>query len=124
MDDEHEFVKNLPEYLKEEFLKQTHRNVFHQLPFFTFLMEKTIYNLAQNIEMKMCHPEETIRNLTDDFHLWIMRSGKVGVGCHKSDSILGGKIMDQIEVKEGGAPFILSLNFITKKHLPFEFKSL
>lgn len=124
LEEEHSFVTNLPKYLKEDFLKQTHKSVFHQLSFFTLLMEKTIYSLAQNIEMRMCHPEETIRNVTDDFHLWIMRAGVVGLACQKRDSDLAGKIMDQITVKQGGVPFILSLNFITKRQLPFEFKSL
>ena len=74
--------------------------------------------------MRMCHPQETIRHLKDDFHLWIMRSGQVGVSCQKNDTLIGGKIMDQIVVKKGKAPFILSLNFITKRHLSYEFKSL
>lgn len=32
--------------------------------------------------------------------------------------------MDKIMLKEGDKPFVLSLNFMTKKQLPYEFKSL
>jgi len=43
--------------LKYDFLKETNKSVFNQLPFFQFMMEKTIYNLAEKIEMLMSHPE-------------------------------------------------------------------
>ena len=86
-------------------------------------MEKTIYNLAEKIEMLMSHPEEIIRNKTDDFNLWILRSGEVGLIYQRPGADCNGDIIDKIVVKDN-EPFILSLNFITKKQLPYEIKSL
>lgn len=51
------FIANLPKYLKYDFLKETNKTVFNQIPFFRFMMEKTVYNLAEKIEMLMSHPE-------------------------------------------------------------------
>jgi hypothetical protein len=45
-DEEYKFIGNLPKYLKYDFLKQTHKTVFNNLPFFRFMMEKTIYSIA------------------------------------------------------------------------------
>lgn len=123
-DEEYKFIGNLPKYLKYDFLKQTHKTVFNNLPFFRFMMEKTIYNLAEKIEMLMSHPEEIIRNKTEDFNLWIMRSGEVGLVCSRGGSDLNNQIMDKIVMENNAQPFVLSLNFITKQQLPYEFKSL
>ena len=88
------------------------------------MAEKTIYNLSEKIEMVMSHPEEVIMNKTDDFNLWILRSGKVGLTYSRPGSELSGQIMDSVAVKEGKEPMALSLNFITKKQLTYEVKSL
>jgi hypothetical protein len=114
----------LPKYLKYDFLKETNKSVFNQLPFFMFTMEKTIYNLARNIEMRMSHPEEVIRNTTDDFHLWILKSGEVGLAYCRRGADVNGQIIDKIVVRGNSQPALLSLNFITKKQLPYEIKSL
>ena len=71
----------------------------------------------------MSHPEEIIRNKTDDFNLWILRSGAVGLVYQRPGADFNGQIIDKIVVK-GNEPFILSLNFITKRQLPYEIKSL
>lgn len=46
----------MPKYLKYDFLKETYKIVFENMPFFHYLTDKTIYNMAEKIEMVMCHP--------------------------------------------------------------------
>lgn len=72
----------------------------------------------------MSHPEEIIRNKSDDFNLWILRSGEVGLTFERRGSDMNGEIMDKIVVKGNQQPFLLSLNFITKNQLNYEMKSL
>lgn len=48
-EEEYKFIANLPKYLKYDFLKETNKTVFSQLPFFRFMVEKTVYSLAEKI---------------------------------------------------------------------------
>jgi hypothetical protein len=55
-EEENLFVEKLPNDLKAEFLKESHQKIFHNLPFFKHLSQKTLFNFAQMIEMHICHP--------------------------------------------------------------------
>lgn len=53
-----------------------------------------------------------------------MRSGEVGLVCSRGGSDLNNQIVDKIVLENNAQPFVLSLNFITKQQLAYEFKSL
>ena len=46
--------------------------------------------------MVMAHPEEIIRNKTDDFNLWILRNGEVGLSYNRRGADINGQIIDKI----------------------------
>ena len=47
---------NLPQEMKKDYLKQSNKKIFQQIRFFKNFMNKTLYNLAEKIEMRVTHP--------------------------------------------------------------------
>jgi hypothetical protein len=45
------------------------------LPFFASLIDKTLYNFAEKIEMSISHPEQVLKRIEDGFNLLILREG-------------------------------------------------
>ena len=52
--------------------------MFKNLPFFSSLTEKTLLALAEQIEVKIAHPEEIVFKGGDPHQFLILRGGKVG----------------------------------------------
>ena len=95
-----------------------------KLIFFKDLLDKTLYSFAAKIETKISHPQEVIRAINDDFDLLILRQGAIGYGCMKKGCALNEEIIDLVSVKEGGEPFLTSLDFISKIRPVYEIISL
>ncbi len=87
-------------------------------------MSKTLYNMAEKIEMKVSHPEETIQHLYDDYNLMILKTGKLGFVCKRPNSDMTQFIMDSKAIKETDNPYLLNLDFITRKRSNYEIKSI
>lgn len=62
----------------------------------------------------MTHPQETIRNIDDDFNLMILKEGEIGYACKKKGCEFNDEIVDFIKVRSGENPFLTSLDFISK----------
>lgn len=56
VEEEQSFIQSLPQTMKKEYLKESNKSVFHALPFFSSLVDKTIYGFAEKIEMMISHP--------------------------------------------------------------------
>jgi len=65
--------------------------------------------LAEKIEMRVSHPEETIRHIGDDFNLLILRRGELGLVCRKPESDIHGRVMDSVSVTGNENPKLVSL---------------
>lgn len=55
-EDEKQFISKLPPELKAEFLKESNIKIFQNITFLKSFTEKTLLNLAENIEVKIAHP--------------------------------------------------------------------
>ena len=56
-------------------MKESNKYIFDKLTFFHNLMDKTLYSLAEKIEMCIYHPEEIVQPLEDNYHLFILKAG-------------------------------------------------
>jgi hypothetical protein len=87
--------------------------------FFKDLLDRTLYNFAEHLETVVCHPQEIIRNIDDDYNLMILKKGQIGYICKKNGCSLNDKIVDLIKVDNNEAPFLTSLDFLSKKRPPY-----
>lgn len=62
--------------------------------------------------------------MDDDFNLLILKKGHIGYICKKPGCNFNESVADEILVKEGGNPFLTSLDFISKIRPNYEIKSL
>lgn len=46
IEEEHTFIKNLPSTMRKEYLKESNKSIFQELPFFANLIDKTLYRFA------------------------------------------------------------------------------
>ena len=69
--------------MKQEYLKESNKSVFQELPFFSSLVDKTLYRFAEKIEMSISHPEQILRKIDDDFNLLILKEGEIGYTTKK-----------------------------------------
>ena len=72
-------------------------------------MDKTLYKLAEKIEMSITHPQQILRQKDDEFNLLVLREGEVGFTVKKNSCSFNGKIVDTIKVNKNDKPFILGL---------------
>jgi hypothetical protein len=117
-------MEELPVALKTSYLREANRTILKQLVFFRTLLEHTLCNFAEHIESKIAHPQEIVRAIDDDFNLVILKFGKIGYACKKQGFAFNEEITDLIKVEEGGAPYLTSLDFISKQRPLYEIKSL
>lgn len=61
--------------MKRDYLKESNKSIFSELPFFSGLIDKTLYQFAEKIEMNISHPEQFLRRIDDDYNLLILRQG-------------------------------------------------
>ena len=109
IEEEKAFLENLPTDLKKEYLKESNKTIFENLIFFKNLMDKTLYSLAENIEVNICHPEQVFKKIEDNFNLYILRSGEVGLTSKRRGCDFNGLEMDSKKVRENEKPFLLGL---------------
>lgn len=124
LEEEKHFIEKLPNGFKKEVLKESNKHIFDKLPFFHNLMEKTLYSLAEKIEMCIYHPEEIIQPLEDNYHLFILKAGEIGYVSKKNESRHFNRVIDVRKVAQEDNPFLINLHFITKRRPNFEVKSL
>ena len=124
VEEENQFLDRLPKDLKVMYLKQSNRSLFQELPFFSQLVDRTLSSFAQQIEMHISHPEETLRRTEDDYNLLILRDGKVGYSTKRRNCAYNEMVMDQVQVGDEDRPFLLGLEFLTRCRPSFEIKSL
>jgi len=65
--------------MKREYLKESNKYIFENIQFFRSFINKTLYNLAENIEMRVSHPEEIVQHIDDDYNLIILKNGSLGL---------------------------------------------
>ena len=121
---ERSFIENLPDTLRKEYLKESNRNIFQDLPFFGNLIDKTLYLFAEKIEMNISHPEQMLRSLDDDYNLLILREGVIGYTTKRRNCFFNDMVIDEVAVLERQRPFILGLEFLTLRRPNYEIKSL
>ena len=46
IEEEKTFVESLPSTMKKDYLKESNKSIFQELPFFSSLVDKTLFNLA------------------------------------------------------------------------------
>ena len=56
IEEEVQFVSRLPTAFRTDYLKEANKTIFQNVFFFNHLMEKTLFSLAEKIEMKIAHP--------------------------------------------------------------------
>lgn len=79
-------------------------------------MEKTLFSLAEKIEMKIAHPNEVILSADRNLDVFILKSGEIGYISRKGNRKFIKNIFDRKRVQENDAPFLLNANFITKNY--------
>jgi hypothetical protein len=110
--------------MKKQYLKESNKKIFESILFFKAFVSKTLYNLAEGIEMRVSHPEEVIQHVDDDYNLIILKAGQIGYACRKSTFLPRDFIMDAVSLREGEDPRLLNLDFILRKRVPHEIRSL
>jgi hypothetical protein len=73
------------------------------------LIDKTLYALAESIEMSISHPEQTLRRLEDDYNLLILRQGEIGFTSKRRNCGFNDMIIDRVKVTDMKKPFLLGL---------------
>ena len=100
--------------MKKDYLKQSNKKIFEEIPFFTNFMSKTLFNLAEKIEMKVTHPEEVVQHLNDDYNLMILKSGSLGFVAKRPNVSIKPFVMDILSMN-GDSPILVNLDFIPRK---------
>jgi hypothetical protein len=77
-------------------------------------LDRTLYNFAEHLEIRITHPQQIIRNVDDDFNLMILKKGEIGYACKKTGCDFNDEIVDFIKISAGEVPFLTSLDFISK----------
>ena len=62
--------------------------------------------------MTITHPEQIIEKKNDQPRILILKQGSVAFCTRMRDSNFNNTVIDSIEVKNGGKPLLLSLEFI------------
>lgn len=62
-------------------------------------MEKTLFSLAEKIEMKITHPEEVILTQERNFDVFILKNGEIGYISRKSKRKYNKYVFDRIEIE-------------------------
>lgn len=106
-------------------MKESHKKVFSNLYLFKGFIDKTLYNFAEKIEMKIAHPEEIVKSISDDFNLMILKQGTLGYVCRNQNwPNFNDLIINTLKVKNDETPLLTSMSFIYKKRQSYEIKSL
>ena len=109
LEEENHFLQKLPVDLKKEYLKESNRTIFYSLVFFGGLVEKTLYGIAQRIQMSISHPMQTLRKLDDSYNLLILRQGEIGFVPKRRNCNFNDMLIDRVKVKDMKKPFLLGL---------------
>ncbi len=94
------------------------------MPFFNSLNKKTILSLAEAVCRRITHPDEIIKRKGEVADFTILQRGTVGLVCKRNKSLLNGTAIETFSVNENEKPKILSLDFIKRKIINYEVKSL
>ena len=124
LEEENNFLQKLPSDLKKDYLKESNRSIFYHLTFFGNLVDKTLYAFAEHIEMSISHPEQTLRRLDDEYNLLILRQGEIGFTSKRRNCNFNDMIIDRVKVTDVKRPFLLGLEFLTRRRPVYEIKSL
>ena len=124
IEEEVQFVSRLPTAFRTDYLKEANKTIFQNVFFFNHLMEKTLFSLAEKIEMKIAHPEEIILNVERNFDVFILKNGEIGYVSRKINRKFNKNVFDRKRILENDAPFLLNANFITKNRANYGIKSM
>jgi hypothetical protein len=78
---------------------ETNKKLLKSLPFFSCLLDKTIYKIAQHMERHIYYPEETIKTISSNFAIYVLEHGKVGYICKKFGSKYNNVVANEVRVK-------------------------
>jgi hypothetical protein len=99
IEEERHFISSLPATMKKDYLKESNKSIFQELPFFGSLIDKTLYNFAEKIEMTISHPEQLLRKIDDEYNLLILRDGEVGYTVKRRNCDFNGMVIDKVKVR-------------------------
>lgn len=77
--------------------------------------------------MSISHPQQILRRLDDEFNLLILRQGEVGFTSKRRNCNFNDFVIDRVKIKdssESSKPFLLGLEFMTRRRPIYEVKSL
>ena len=94
------FIERLPSHVKSELLKQSNKRIFKNLFFFDKLTFKTLFQLAEIIEVKIAYPEELIFSVGQEKNFMILREGEVGYFTNNPESKYDHWLIDKLAVKK------------------------
>lgn len=92
-------IGSLPTTMKKEYLKECNKSIFHSLPFFSSLVDKTLYHFAEKIEMTISHPEQLLRRIDDEYNLLILREGEIGYTVKARNCAFNEMVIDKVKVR-------------------------
>ena len=118
-----EVIEFLPRHLQSEYRKEANKILFDGLGFLNNLSKKSLLTLAEEVNRRICHPEEVIvkkGNITD---FCIIQKGCVAFTC-RNRSDLDNKVIELLAVEGESKPKIMSLDFIKNKPTSYNIKSV
>jgi virulence-associated protein VapD len=99
IEEERHFISSLPATMKKDYLKESNKSIFQELPFFGTLVERTLHKFAEKIEMTISHPEQLLRKIDDDYNLLILREGEIGYSVKRRNCDFNGMVIDKVKVR-------------------------
>lgn len=95
--------------MQKDYLKESNKSIFQELPFFSGLIDKTLASFAEKIEMTISHPEQILRRKDDEYNLLILREGEIGYTVKKNSCNFNNLVIDRVRINKNDRPFILGL---------------
>ena len=118
-------LESLPKDMQVQYRKQANKILFDDLGFFNYLSKRSMLNMAELVERKICHPDQIILRKGSPSQFMILQKGVIGLSCRttSSQSSLNGKNIQILKVEEGSKPKLVSLDFIKNKGIDYDIKS-
>lgn len=118
-------MESLPSKLQVEYRKEANKILFDGLGFLSNLSKKTLLSMAECIERKICHPDETVLKKGAKAEFMILQNGTLCLACktNKCESPLNGKVIETLQVKDNEKAKLISLDFIKNKAVDYDIKS-
>lgn len=122
---ERKLLGELPSTLKSNFLQQANKRVFNHLLQMVRLTKKTVENLSESIETRICHPQEVIKRHGSNLALIILQSGEVGFAARvKGATKLNNLILQRISCGAKEESKLVCIDILENQRINYDIKSL